>query len=103
MGSGPGRQGNTPPAEARKVRSVFYRGMATRSRAKAAAGSGKGKAGRRPPVKSRSGTGVPMLPVVVGAILGLLVIPMIVAIIYYNRPQAAPQTVSGVPCAPPAT
>ncbi len=78
--------------------SVFYRGMATRSRAKAAAGSGKGKAGRRPPVRGRSGTGVPLLPVVVGSILGLLVIAMIVAIIYYNRPQPGPQTAGGVPC-----
>ena len=98
MGGGPGRRRNEPPAEARKVRSVFYRDMATRSRAKAAAGSGKGKAGRRPPVKSRIGTGVPLLPVVVGAILGLLVIVMIGAIIYFGRPQPGPQTVSGVPC-----
>jgi hypothetical protein len=86
------------PAEARKVRSVFYRGMATRSRAKAAAGSGKGKLGRRPPVRPRSGTGVPLLPVVVGGILGVLVIAMIVAIIYFNRPQPGPHTVAGVPC-----
>ncbi len=72
--------------------------MATRSRAKAAAGSSKGKAGRKPPVRGRSGTGVPLLPVVVGAILGLLLIAMIGAIIYYNRPQPGPQSVAGIPC-----
>ncbi|TMC85776.1 MAG: hypothetical protein E6J06_02735 [Chloroflexi bacterium] len=72
--------------------------MASRSRAKAAAGSGKGKSGRRPPVRAKSGTGVPLLPVVVASILGLLVIVMIGAIVYFNRPQPGPQTVSGIPC-----
>jgi hypothetical protein len=72
--------------------------MANTSRAKAAAGSGKGKAGRRQTVKPRSGSSVPLLPVVVGSILGLLVIAMIVAIVYYNRPQPGPSTVAGIPC-----
>ncbi|HEY0829955.1 MAG TPA: hypothetical protein VGE99_02355 [Candidatus Dormibacteraeota bacterium] len=72
--------------------------MANRSRAKAAAGSGKGKPGRRQTVRPRSGSGVPLLPVVVGSILGLLVIAMIVAIVYLNRPQAGPSTVAGIPC-----
>jgi len=72
--------------------------MANRSRANAAAGSGKGKAGRRQPVKPRSGSGVPLLPVVVASILGLLVIAMIGAIIYLNRTPAAPSTVAGIPC-----
>src|SRR5438445_12658475 len=72
--------------------------MANKARAKAAAGSGKGKSARRPPVRGRSGSGVPLLPVVVGSILGLLVIAMIVAIVYNNRPQPGPSTVSGIPC-----
>src|SRR2546421_2802925 len=70
--------------------------MASKSRAKGAAGSGK--SGRRPQVKSKRGSGVPLLPVVVGAILGVLVIAMIGAIIYFGRPQPGPQTVSGIPC-----
>ncbi len=72
--------------------------MANRSRAKAAAGTGKGKSARRPPARGRSGSGVPLLPVVVGSILGLLVIVMIGAIIYFNRPQPGIQAVSGIPC-----
>ncbi len=72
--------------------------MANKARAKAAAGSSKGKSARRPPVRGRSGSGVPLLPVVVASILGLLVIVMIGAIVYFNRPQPGPQTVSGIPC-----
>ncbi|OLB81948.1 MAG: hypothetical protein E6I81_02050 [Chloroflexi bacterium] len=72
--------------------------MANRSRAKAAAGSGKGKSGRRPPVRAKSGSDLPLLAVVVAVILGLLVIVMIGAIIYFNRPQPGPQTVAGIPC-----
>ena len=72
--------------------------MATRSRAKAAAGAGKGKAGRRPPIRAKSGSGVPLLPIVVGSILVALTIGMIGAIVYFNRPQPGPASVAGVPC-----
>jgi hypothetical protein len=72
--------------------------MATKPRAKAAAGSGKGKAGRRPPVRARSGSGVPLLPIVVGSILGLGLIGMIALIFYYQRPTAAQPAVAGIPC-----
>ena len=41
---------------------------------------------------------MPLLPVVVGSILGLLVIVMIGAIIYFNRPQPGPSAVAGIPC-----
>ena len=71
--------------------------MAPKSRAKAAAGAGKGKAGRRSPVRSKS-TGVPLLPIVVGGILGVLVIAMIAAIFYFGRPAAAPQSVGVIKC-----
>jgi hypothetical protein len=71
--------------------------MATRSRAKASAGAGKGKAGRRPQVRARSGTGVPLLPIVVGSILAVLAIAMVAAIVYFTRPSPSP-TVSGVQC-----
>lgn len=70
--------------------------MASKSRAKAAAG--KGKAGRRTPIRPRSGTGVPLLPVVVGSILGLLAIGMIIAIVYYGRPAPGTPSVAGIPC-----
>jgi hypothetical protein len=72
--------------------------MATKSRAKAAAGAGKGKAGRRPPVRARSGAGVPLLPIVAGSILALLTVALIGAIVYLNRPASAPPSVAGVPC-----
>src|SRR5580765_7630592 len=72
--------------------------MATRSRAKAAAGAGKGKAGRRPPIRAKSGSGVPLLPIVVGSILVVLTIGMIAAIVYFNRPASGPPSVGGVPC-----
>lgn len=72
--------------------------MATRSRAKDSSGFGKGKAGRRPPVRSKSGSGVPLLPVVVGAILGVLAIAMIALIVYYQKPSQLSPTVSGIPC-----
>jgi len=72
--------------------------MAPRSRVNAGAGAGRSKAGRRQVVRPRSGAGVPLLPIVVGAILGVLVIVMIGAIIYYNRPTPPPPTVSGIPC-----
>ncbi len=70
--------------------------MATKSRAKAAAG--KGKAGRRAPVRPKVGSGVPLLPVVVGSVLGLLAVAMIVYIVWLGRPQPGPTTVSGIPC-----
>jgi hypothetical protein len=72
--------------------------MGTRSRAKASAGFGKGKAGRRPPVRAKSGSGVPLLPIVVGSILAVLAIAMIALIVYYQRPSQLSPTVSGIPC-----
>jgi hypothetical protein len=64
--------------------------MADRSRA---------KAGKRAPIRAKKGSGVPLLPIVVGSILGALTIVMIGLIVYYGRPQT-PQTptVSGIPC-----
>ncbi|HEY3085301.1 MAG TPA: hypothetical protein VGK28_07570, partial [Candidatus Dormibacteraeota bacterium] len=62
--------------------------MATKSRAKSSAGAGKGKGGRRPQVRAKSGAGVPLLPIVVGSILGVGLIAMIVLIVYYQRPSA---------------
>ena len=72
--------------------------MATKTRAKASTGAGRGKAGRRPPVRVKRGSGVPLMPIVVGGILGVLAIAMIVAIVYYSRPTPGPSPVAGVPC-----
>src|SRR5256885_1982260 len=66
--------------------------MAPRSRANS------GKSGRRAVVRPRSGAGVPLLPIVVASILGVLALVMVGAIIYYNRPTPPPATVSGIPC-----
>src|ERR1051326_1864805 len=110
MGGGPGRTAGPPvprapsarehrPAEARKVRSVFYVVlMATRSRAKDSAGFGKGKSGRRPPVRAKSGRGVPLLPIVVGGILVVLTIALIALIVINKKPAQLSPTVSGIPC-----
>lgn len=71
--------------------------MASRSRANA--GARKGKASRRP-VRPKTGPGVPILPIVVGSILGVLTIAMIVLLVYFGRPQPShqPATVAGIPC-----
>ena len=59
---------------------------------------GKGKAGRRP-VRPKSGSGVPLMPVVAGVILGILTIALIVGILYLQRPQQNnTPTVAGIPC-----
>ena len=70
--------------------------MAPKNRAKGSSASGK--SGRRANVRPKSGQGVPLLPIVVGSILGVLAIAMIGFIVYLNRPGPAPQTVSGIPC-----
>src|SRR5262252_9303021 len=58
-----------------------------------------GKGARRQTVRPRRDAGVPLLPVVVGAVLGVLAIVMIGTIVYLNRPAPAPgSTVSGIPC-----
>jgi len=73
--------------------------MAPKSRAQAGAGSRKGKTARRA-VRPKSGSGVPILPIVVGSILAVLAIAMVVWIIYLGRPQgpSATPTVAGIPC-----
>ena len=60
--------------------------------------SSKGKGGRRPPVKVKSGSDVPLMPVVVGGILLVLLLGMIVYVLYNNRPATPPPTAGGVPC-----
>src|SRR5207249_10091555 len=70
--------------------------MAPKSRS--SFGAGKGKGGRRQNVRPKSRGGVPLLPIVVGGILGILLVATIGAIVYYNRPAAPPPTVAGVPC-----
>jgi hypothetical protein len=73
--------------------------MAPKSRAQAGAGARKGKTGRRT-VRPKSGSGVPILPIVVGSILAVLAIAMVVWIIYLGRPQgpSTTPTVAGIPC-----
>ncbi|HET7419089.1 MAG TPA: hypothetical protein VFL27_01775 [Candidatus Dormibacteraeota bacterium] len=70
--------------------------MATKPRAKASAGAGKSRYGR--PVRPKAGSGVPVMAVVAGAIVVVLTIAMIVLIVYLQRPQPGPATVSGIPC-----
>ena len=71
--------------------------MASRSRANAGARKGKGS---RRPVRPNRGQDLPILPIVVGSILGVLAIVMIGFIVYFARPQpsTSPPTVAGIPC-----
>jgi len=99
MGLRPRSNGGDAPGRGQKGEvGIVPVDMATRSRAKAAAGAGKGKAGRRPPIRTKAGAGVPVLPVVVGGILVVGVIALIAAMVYYGRPQPGPPAVAGVPC-----
>jgi hypothetical protein len=98
MGFRPRSNGDRCTGRGQKGLSVFYQSvMATKSRAKAAAGAGKGKAGRRTPVRAKSGAGVPLLPIVVGSILGVLAIAMVGLIVYLQRPTPS-ASVSGISC-----
>src|SRR5579864_712298 len=72
--------------------------MATKSKQKAVVRSGKGKAGRRPVVKVKRGSDIPILPVAVGGILLALAIAAIAYIVISNRPTPGPQVAGGVPC-----
>src|SRR6058998_497410 len=56
--------------------------MAPKSRS--SFGAGKGKGGRRQNVRPKSRGGVPLLPIVVGSILGVLLVATIGAIVYYS-------------------
>lgn len=58
----------------------------------------KGKSGRRPPVKVRRTSDLPIMPIAVGSILLVLAIAMIVFIIQANRPTPGPPSAGGVPC-----
>ncbi len=73
--------------------------MSTRSRAKSGTGLRQGKGGRRPPVRVKRGAGVPVLPIVTGAIVVVGVIVMIFFIVKLAQPQASQTpTVAGIPC-----
>jgi len=101
MGSGPGRSGQEPPAEARKGRSVFYQGTVapkSKNRTSSALRPPRTKGGRRPPVKVKSGRDIPVLPIAVLGILVVLAIGLIAYVVYNNRPTPPPQTVAGIPC-----
>jgi hypothetical protein len=81
--------------------SVFYVVVATRTRAKADVRTGKGgKAGRRPPVRVKSGPDVPIVAVVVGVVSLALLIGLIAWIVILNRPASSNQhaVAGGVPC-----
>jgi hypothetical protein len=98
MGSGPVRtDGASHPAGARKVKPVFYQGMASSTRSKAPQKGAKGKSGRRLPPKVKSGPEVPLLPVVVGALL----VALFVGLVIYYYVNTRPTTVAaagGIPC-----
>jgi hypothetical protein len=98
MGSGPVRtDGASHPAGARKVKPVFYQGMASSTRSKAPQKGAKGKSGRRLPPKVKSGPEIPLLPVVVGALL----VALFAGLVIYYYVNTRPTTVAaagGIPC-----
>src|SRR5260370_12970553 len=89
MGSGPvSTDGARHPAEARKVTSVFYQGMASSTRTKAPQRGSKGKSGRRLPPKVKSGPEVPLLPVVVAGLL----VALFVGVVSFSSINTKPAT-----------
>jgi hypothetical protein len=98
MGSGPVRtDGGSHPAEARKVKSVFYQGMAPSTRSKAPQRGTKSKSGRRLPPKVKSGPEVPLLPVVVGGLLIALFVGLVIYYYFNTRPTTV-AAAGGIPC-----
>jgi hypothetical protein len=69
--------------------------MGSRPRARSA--PARGKAARRA-VRAKSGSGLPLLPIVTGAILVVLAVAMVVGIVLNSRPTPGPTAVAGVPC-----
>jgi len=71
--------------------------MATKT--KAAVRSSSGKGGRRPPVKVKRGSDVPLLPIAVAGILLAFAIGVIIYIVVNNKPAGpGPATAAGIPC-----
>jgi hypothetical protein len=94
-----------PLAEARKGRWVFYQStygdqvrlMATKTKRKAALRAAGAKAGRRAPVKVKSGRDLPLLPIVVAGALVVLAIGIIIYAVVNNK-SSSPPAVAGIPC-----
>jgi hypothetical protein len=72
--------------------------MATKTRAKAAVRTGTKKGGRRPPVKVKRGSDIPLLPIAVAGILLAFAIGVIIYIVANNKPTPGPVTAAGIPC-----
>jgi len=71
--------------------------MATKTKAAVRSGSGKGH--RRPPVKVKRGSDVPLLPIAVAAILLAFAIGVIIYIVVNNpKPTPQPAVAAGIPC-----
>jgi hypothetical protein len=70
--------------------------MATKT--KAAVRTSTGKGGRRPPVKVKRGSDVPLLPIAVGGILLAFAIGVIIYAVVNNKPTPGPATAAGIPC-----
>ena len=60
--------------------------------------TGTGKGGRRPPVKVKRGSDVPLLPIAVGGILLAFAIGVIIYIVVNNKLATAPVVAAGIPC-----
>jgi hypothetical protein len=72
--------------------------MASKTRSKADVRTGKGKAGRRPPVKVKSASDLPILPIAVAGILLVFAIGILIYVLVNNKPTPGPASAGGVPC-----
>jgi hypothetical protein len=72
----------------------------TRTKAAVRGAKGKSKSGRRPPVKVKTASELPILPIVVGGILVVLAIGLIVfnVINTKNSTAGGPKPTAGIPC-----
>ncbi|HZK73792.1 MAG TPA: hypothetical protein VFD88_07320 [Clostridia bacterium] len=71
----------------------------TRSKAAVRGAKGKTKSGRRPPVKVKTASEIPILPIAVGGILVLVAIALIVFnVINTKSATVGPKPAAGIPC-----
>jgi hypothetical protein len=68
--------------------------MATKTKAPVRTGKGS----RRPPVKVKRGSDVPLLPIAVAGILLAFAIGVIIYIVVNNKPATQPVVAAGIPC-----
>jgi hypothetical protein len=102
MGSGPVSIGGGchRPRPERLGRYSISRVSQTRTKAAVRGAKVKSKSGRRPPVKVKKGSELPLLPIAIGGILVVLAIVMVIYAVTSSRPKPTPvvPAAAGIPC-----